>query len=178
MDTGTQLVDGLFDAMMIDEEWSVRERRGFTWWGHRLAQRVTIDPPRSDHGFDVVRVRAETDVLKNVPEDFSMPKKIAALNAMATLSAFVWDPQRETVSLCCTVYAHEDNVDLAFHLAKAAIALQAADAHLKADGLAQVLRGRPDESNHPRSGRRREPDDMLRIPEMFAHSGREESQYG
>lgn len=54
----------------------------------------------------------------------------------------------------------------------AAIGLQAADAHIKADGLARVLGGEPDVSVHPRSGVRHEPDDMLNvIASLFAPRG-------
>ena len=39
-DLGLEVLDFLFESMGIDEQWGVREYRSFTWWGHRLAQRV------------------------------------------------------------------------------------------------------------------------------------------
>lgn len=178
MELGTQLLDGIYRDLMIDTEWSVREPRGFTWWGHRLAQRVTVDLPRVDNGSSIVRVRAETDMLKDVPEAADTPKKIAVLNAMATMSACVWDRDQKTVSLVCTIYAHDENARFAAHLAKGAVAIQAADAHLKVDGLAEVFHARPNESRHPLSGARSEPDDMLNAIDMFAKIGRGTSPYG
>ena len=55
--------------MQIDTAWSVREPRAFTWWGHRLAQRVWVDEPRHSRGVDVVHAFAETDLLDGVPAD-------------------------------------------------------------------------------------------------------------
>lgn len=178
MELGLQLVDGIYRDMMIDSEWSIREARGFTWWGHRFAQRVTVDLPRLDNGFNVFRIRAETEMLKDIREEVDTANKIALLNAMATTSAYVWDPARATLSLVSTMYAHDDNARLAARVAKCAVAIQAADAHIKADGLAKVLRGRPNESSHPQSGRRRDPDDMLNAVAMFAEEGQQISPYG
>lgn len=178
MNLGREILDNIFEAMMIDAEWSTRDSNSFTWWGHRLAQRVTADAPRSDHGFEIVRVRAETDVLADVPHEPQLAQKLALLNSTATMNAYVWHPDRETVSLACSIYAHEENLRYSMHLAKAAVAMQAADAHLKAEGLTEFLGGRPDESQHPSSGQRHEPDDMLNAVAMFARSGRGISLYG
>jgi hypothetical protein len=52
------------------------------------------------------------------------------------------------------------------------VGLQVADAHIKADGLARLLGGEPDVSNHPSSEHRQEPDDMLGlIASLFAPRG-------
>jgi len=54
----------------------------------------------------------------------------------------------------------------------AAVGVQVADAHIKVDTLARVLGGKPDVSAHPRSGPRREPDDLLDlIPTVIAPAG-------
>ena len=45
-DAGLQVVEFVYRTMRIDEEWSIREPRGFTWWGHQLAQRVWAEPAR------------------------------------------------------------------------------------------------------------------------------------
>jgi len=39
-DPGLAVVEHLYKQMQIDAQWSVRQERGFTWWGDRLAQRV------------------------------------------------------------------------------------------------------------------------------------------
>src|SRR5206468_2986123 len=37
VDVGPEVLDFVFAAMKVDDDWSVRESRSFTWWGHRLA---------------------------------------------------------------------------------------------------------------------------------------------
>src|SRR6266566_1423569 len=50
--------------------------------------------------------------------------------------------------------------------------LQAADAHIKVEGLARLLGGVPATSNHPTSGPRPEADNMLSVIEqLFAPRG-------
>ncbi len=39
-DLGLEAVEQVYRDMQIDDEWSVREERGFTWWGAWLRQRV------------------------------------------------------------------------------------------------------------------------------------------
>jgi len=33
---GQRLIDSVYARMIIDDKWSVRERRGFSWWPGRL----------------------------------------------------------------------------------------------------------------------------------------------
>lgn len=67
-DPGLELLQFVAANMHIDEAWMVREPRRFTWWGHRLAQRVWAETPRRSEGFEVCRVYAETDLVRSVPE--------------------------------------------------------------------------------------------------------------
>ena len=50
MSTGEAVVQRLYQMMQIDDKWSTRNGAGFTWWGHRLAQRVWADAERHDQG--------------------------------------------------------------------------------------------------------------------------------
>src|SRR4051794_5172764 len=69
IDVGPRLLDYVFAQMQIDAPWSLRDARAFTWWGHRLAQRVWVDQPRESRGVNVVRAVAETELLNDVPRD-------------------------------------------------------------------------------------------------------------
>lgn len=117
--------------MAIDERWSVREARGFTWWGHRLAQRVWAEPARESHGASVVRIHAETAVLRKVLRGPGTSQKIGILNRWPSLSAFVWDPDHKRVTLRCAMTVHRENIGWAKSLFVAAAGIQAADAHIK-----------------------------------------------
>jgi hypothetical protein len=177
-DVGPDLLDFVFQSMRIDEAWSVREPRAFTWWGHRLAQRVRAEPARKSEGFAVVRLGAETDLLRDVPNTRDLAGRLAALNRYASMSAFVWDPERASITLKCAAYAHPGTTGWLKLLFAAACALQAADSHIKADGLAQLLGGRPAVSHHPASGPRPRPDDMLFVIEqVFAPAGARPAPY-
>jgi len=166
-DVGPQVLEDLHQRMMIDSEWSVRSDRSFTWWGHLLGQRVSAEPVRDDSGVDIVRVHAETDVLSHVPDNTQTVQTVAALNSHASLSAFVWNREQGKIRLQCSAYFHADNVEWLKLTFFGAIALQAADAHIKADSLAAMLKAQLDETHHPTSGRRQERDDMLNVISGF-----------
>ncbi|MFB3779770.1 MAG: hypothetical protein ACE141_19275, partial [Bryobacteraceae bacterium] len=162
-DIGPRVVDDLYRRMMIDAEWSVRNDRSFTWWGHNLAQRVWAEPVRRDAGVDVVCVRAETDFLRNVPDTERTAAALQALNSQASLSGFVWDKQRGRIKLACSAYCNEENVGWTTRLLYAAIAIQCADAHIKAEMGPQLLQSEVDVSQHPEHGPRSLRDDMLNV---------------
>jgi hypothetical protein len=162
-DVGPEVLDFLFDAMKIDDAWSVREPRAFAWWGHRLVQRVWAEPVRSSHDHQVVRVHAATALLRNVHDTPEMRARLAATNMFAHLGALNWVPETNRVMLHAAACFHSGNRPWLQPLFLAAVGTQAADAHINADGLARVLGGEPDVSPHPRSGHRREPDDLLNL---------------
>src|SRR5438034_671528 len=60
-DLGLEVLDFVSMSMQIDDSWSVRTARGFTWWGHRLAQRVSAarKSSRCPHAPAVVDLRSE-----------------------------------------------------------------------------------------------------------------------
>lgn len=43
-DVGMRIVDEIGHSLSLNEEWSVRDERGFSWWGKDLAQRVWAEP--------------------------------------------------------------------------------------------------------------------------------------
>jgi hypothetical protein len=164
--------------MRIDEKWSTRNGAGFTWWGHMLAQRVWADAERNDQGMGITRISAETRFLRDVPADPKLGEKIAVLNAFATLSSYLYDPDARCISLRCSIYAHDEGPASLGVLFGCAVAIQVADAHAKVDAMAEVLGGRPDVSNHPEAGVRPQPDEMLNVIDaLFAPEGRKPSPY-
>jgi hypothetical protein len=66
-DSGVRVVRALYRAMGIAPAWGQTWDRGFVWWGHEHAQRVRADPPLAGRGAAVVRVHAETDLLRGPP---------------------------------------------------------------------------------------------------------------
>ncbi len=49
-DVGPEVLQFLLDGLSIDPAWALREPRSFTWWAHRLAQRVWAEPVRLQLG--------------------------------------------------------------------------------------------------------------------------------
>ena len=61
-DVGLEALDRIFDMLQIDEEWSVRRQRGFTWWSYRLAQHIDATEPWQDDEFQLSRIRIRTEL--------------------------------------------------------------------------------------------------------------------
>jgi hypothetical protein len=162
-DVGPLLLNHVFAQMQIDAPWSVREPRAFTWWGHRLAQRVWVDQPRPSRGVSVVRAYAETDVLRVVPKGQKVLDLLAALNMEASLSALVLDEATSRLSYRCGMYVHPQNFAWARSLFLHAMSIQADDANARVEWLAKYAGGQPAYSAHPTSGERHEPDGMLSV---------------
>lgn len=100
-DVGLEAIDRIFDMLQIDDEWSVRRPRGFTWWSYRLAQHIDATEPWQDEEFQLSRIRVRTDLV-NVNDPSRRPEEFVALmNAQETLSAVVWDPQERSFSEHC-----------------------------------------------------------------------------
>jgi hypothetical protein len=150
--------------MEIDKEWSIRESRSFTSWGYRLAQRVWAEEPIIDEGIEIVRLHARTPLVRNIREE-SAVDFIAALNRFSSMNALVYDREKRTLTMHSAAHAHAGSMGWVGPLFYSAVSLQAADAHRMAPELAEAFGGEPDYSSHPRSGQRKEPDDLLTVLE-------------
>jgi len=162
-DLGLTLIRSIRDALEIPAQWSLDAHRNFTWWAHRLAQNVWAEPPRSSNDVDVVRIHASTDLLKKVPDGERTVDRLSALNRFSALSALVWERESGEIMLHTAAYAHAGNVSWLLPLLKAAVVVQAAEAHAQVDELAAQFEAEPAETAHPASGRRRDPDDILDV---------------
>jgi hypothetical protein len=164
-------LDFIIDRLQIDDEWVERDGRGFTWWAGALAQRIAFAPRRELHGVPVATLHIETDLLAGVPLGDATWERLAAINRLATLSAYVADVTARTVSLHASVTLTDDNWPMARRLAVHAAALQAADAHVEAEELAGVFGAEVRATPHPTRGRRETPDEMLAVAEAYMERG-------
>jgi hypothetical protein len=177
-DVGPQLLAFIYEQMKIDPEWSVREERSLTWWGHRLAQRIWAEPVILEDGDEIVRVHAETDVLRNVNTEAHAIQSLSILNRNASLSAYVWNPETKKISLRSSAYCHSQNVSWLSVFFLSSVSLQAAEAHVQPDALATLIGGDVDESAHPTNGFRKQKDEMLDvIPVLYAPWGNNPSRF-
>jgi hypothetical protein len=166
-DLGLRVVDEVGHSLTLDREWSVQRERGFTWWGKDLAQHVWAEPGVADDAFEIFRLHAQTELLRDFePND----RNLGVLNAfagLATTSGYLVDHDARTVRMAASMYVHaetEDWVRLTFQLVTA---MQAADAQIKAEPLAEATGSIAATSAHPSSGPREEYDGMLHVLEHF-----------
>jgi CheY-like chemotaxis protein len=177
LDPGLAVVRFIFDAMRIDTEWSTRDAHGFVWWGHEHAQRVWADAGRDDHGVRIFRVFASTEVLRGIGDDARAIEAIDRSNRTASTSALVLEQDAGTVDLVASMWVHAGTVDWVSRLFASVVALQAADAHALADGLASSLGAQVAHSAHPVSGPRTSPDEMLGVHRAFMAASGDESSW-
>jgi hypothetical protein len=161
-DPGLAVVRFIYEQLRVDSEWSVREGRGFTWWGWRVAQRVRAEKPRGAAGAPVSRVHAETDFLRSVPEDDENIARIGALLQSATLSAVRMD-DAGSVSMTCAASFEKETPAYMQWLFFVAIAFQVAEVETLLDGADSGVQGLPAVSRHPSSGPRTSRAGMLDI---------------
>ena len=174
-DDGIRLVDDLYAQLGLTDEWSVRRDRGFTWWGYWLAQHVAVGAPATNGS---CAIRIWTDVVRDVDPNRDPAKALAAANAEATLSALLWRPDARVVVECCTATVDERNLDTLSTVLATAAALQVADAHHRAQTLAQACGGSAAVSHHPRGGPRPEPAAVLNVPhDILTGTGAEPSLF-
>ncbi|MBS9535489.1 hypothetical protein KIH27_18035 [Mycobacterium sp. M1] len=177
-DVGLQLIESLYQQLMIDEEWSVRRERGFTWWSYRLAQHVEVGPPTWSIDRHVCPVRIWTEVLRDVDPGTDPARVLGTINMQATLNALVWDPQTAMISEHCATNIHDEIFGWMSKVLATAMVLQNTSAHGRADGLAALCGGVPATSDHPSSGERPDMDEMLGVPaNVVAREGAAPSRF-
>lgn len=156
----------LFKAMSIDEEWSVKEESGFTWWPFRLAQRVTVSPEIEFEGMRGVRVVVETDVGTGAPTDPRLRTPddpladfLATYNTASSLSAFARHLDGQ-ITLAASMIVHPDTERWVPRTLMGIMGIQAFEAGEASDGLGLLL-PEPAYSAHPTSGQRTVPDELV-----------------
>ena len=152
-DVGIRTVRDVFQGLQVDDEWSTWSDRGFTWWPHRLAQRVWSDDVREDDGPIVARVNAEIDLFSIGAEDWTnLLPVFEGASTFATMSGFLWNDG--VVRLRCSMWVHDDVqawVARIFQFATLAQAVSAEQSTTEMDQMAVH-----------ESGHRDQPDEMLR----------------
>lgn len=177
MDYVEEVLRYLTARMQIEAEWAVQERTSFTWWAHRLAQRVWVGDPRDWQGIELRTLHIETQLLTDVPMGVSTWARLASVNRYATLSSYVADVPANAINLHTSVSLTADNYRLAQAIALHAMALQVADAHAEVAELASAFGGRIAETPHPQQGFRERPDEMIEIVEIYQQRGEGESPF-
>jgi hypothetical protein len=159
----SSIASRLAAAWTVDDEWSAPIDGGFRWWVYRLEQRVTVaerpfgDP---DDGMAEALLRAETTVLRNVPDQEAALRLLAEVNQRTGTFAFCYRPaDREVVAVSTATMVSW--YEPTFHWFAHAAMVQIVQAERWADVLAAELEAETAVSAHPGRGPRPEPDEML-----------------
>jgi hypothetical protein len=177
-DLGTELVAYVHDALRVQEQWRIDIGRGFTWWASDFAQSVWADPGVFHNTSSVFRLHAEIELLKGSGHAEQCEIFLSSFMANTTLSALVYDGERDTFKLHCSVYADNDNAEWLKRLFLGAVGLQLCEAHKKSKWLADTLDTAPATSAHPTSGMRNDPDQMVNaVDQFFRPMGQQPSKW-
>ncbi len=179
-DLGPELVDRLFRHLMVDEAWSTREERGFTWWPHRAAQRVWAGRSFEDNGVSGCRLHVESDALRldGSLEDPAASVLVALLR-FPPLSSFHVDTETGAVRLWASAFVSGETAPHLLPRLAVAAALQATYVEMGAPALRQHTGLRSLTSSHPVTGPRPDADDMLNLAgARLMPAGERPSRYG
>src|SRR6266550_6885682 len=166
-DIGPQVLNDVRRQLQVDDQWVVTEPQSFTWWGHRLRQKVAAEKATTRGGLGIVKIWAETDLLIDVPNESKVEGLVGVLNSAAALNTLVWRPNERRLSLRCASYIYSDIQGWMTGMFCSAVAMQIAEAEGRAESLQKLFGGRIHSSAHPTSGVRQEPDDMLNVLSVF-----------
>lgn len=175
-DIGSAVLGDVYRLMQIDDTWSITEPRSITWWPFLFPQRIWAEPAITRSGLGIVCLAAESDLLVDVPDIDLTCKAVATLNSIAAMNALIWRPDERRISLRCSTTVHPEIRGWMTSLFASAATMQISEAPVLAKRLIGVVRGSPAASDHPRSGPRKEPDEMMNAQGVF-RSAAENSPY-
>lgn len=177
-DLGLEIVGHVHDAMRIPDHWTQDIGRGFIWWAEDFAQTIWSDVGMFQNASNTFRVHAETDLFRGRGHAQDFEVELLSSMSDASLSSVIFDQDKDTFKLHCSVYATSDNQEFIDKLFMAACALQVSEAHEIGHNLAKRLGAAPATSGHPVHGLRGQPDPMLgAIGQFFKPAGSTQSRW-
>lgn len=168
-DAGLEVVAYAYeDSFNFDEQWTMANERGFIWWPHDFAYRISsqrevlIDGKKSYH----VQSASNLVVEGKVSQEEALKAIAALIPELSGTSIPVYDPADGSIQLASTCWVKDANVDWLMRDFGAIAALMIADAERLVEVFAASVRGRPDRSRHPVQGTRIVPDQRLNAREQ------------
>lgn len=165
--------------LQIDEQWSIRQDRAFSWIAYRMEQTVSVSRPIQDEEITLFLLTAETVVVENVsaPEP-DIERALSDVNRFAFGSCYSYDQPRSRIVATTRCWVHEGTNDWRTPIFGMYAIGQLCFAETEADYLADRCGGSVAVCAHPQSGLRQVADDMLNaVDEVFAPAGLEASRY-
>lgn len=178
-DIGVETLHFIHKMLLIDEPWTVWDKRQFAWIGHRLVATVEASEPFMSRDILVCRLTTTIEVVEDVqvPQDVA-EAAMADLNQWASYGAFVYLPDIRAVRMMLSNIVHAETTG--WRPTEHAIAhiLSLAIIEREVNALADRLGGKVAQRSHPLSGLRRTPDDLLNVvEELYTPAGVEPSKF-
>ncbi len=176
-------LDRIPAELMIDEEWSVRCGDRLSWVGHELRQDFVVSDPWTSLGTRLVRLGSRIHVVEDISEDpDEVVQVVAALNRFVCGEALVWDDLHRRLLCCSGAVVHRETLEWRVRQLTTFSIMALTMTERLSGTLADRLGGTVSGWDHPDSGRREEPDEMLGVlheviipaggpPSRFAREG-------
>jgi hypothetical protein len=162
MTIAEQTINWLFeDQLRVDDEWSIRTAKGFTWWADKHAQTIEVlgeeQGPEGEHAY---LISVKTDFLRDLELNDQAALQVNLLMSFASMCGAVYEADTGNLRLCSLVRVHREISQWMNPLISLAAVLQIAQARIEGPGVAQMLNADEATSGHPTHGIRPEPDEM------------------
>jgi len=168
MDVGELALEEIHKRLLIDEAWTWRRPRGFTWIAHRLNQSTDASPVFESRGIKISRIVSRVTVIENVGVSQSSAEKIVGeVNHLAVGSAYVYLSEDRRVDAIVAHHVHDETLKMRSKQIAAYQMLALAFGELHSERLADAFQGKVATRQHPASGKRLQADDLLNVIAAF-----------
>ena len=178
-DLGQTLIERVHRKLQVDEHWTTRSDRSFSWIAHRLEQTISADRGLQDGEFTLFKLSAETPVVDLVSASEAVVDHVLSeLNRHSFGSCYSFAIAERRIYATTNIWVHIETADWRTNVFDTYAIGQLCVAEAEADYLADKCAGEVAVRSHPQSGYREQADDMLNIVDaLFAVKGHEPSPY-
>ena len=172
-DIGPDLLEKVHKTLYVDEQWTIREARAFTWLGHRLFQTIRASEPFQSHEMEVCQLAASTTVVEDVSApDEAVEAVLNNVNRHVVGGAYSFNKSSRQIIATAGAIVHEETRGWRTAEFTQFAILQLCAAETEGDYLAEETGGRLAVREHPVQGLRHSPDEMLTVlDELIAPKG-------
>jgi len=174
-------VQDLKQGLLVDDEWCVDSKDGFEWWPGPFSQRIRIYGPKKNGGNKIYRVSATSKILNLGLSDYDSDKvenMMMLFNRFPLLNSYVYDRERNTVSIRSSCYFMENNRAFYLHWMTLSAAFQISLATIDVSGeLPNLSGGVMYISNHPKQELRMQFDDLTNTINTLSSQTHEMDDY-
>ena len=164
MDVGELALEEIHKLLLIDQAWTWRRPRGFSWIAHRLIQTTDASPVLESRGIKISRIVSRVTVIEDVGVPHTAAEKlVGVINHLAVGSAYVYLSEERRVDAVVAHNVHDETLKMRSNQIGVYQMLALAFAELHSERLADSFQGRVATRHRASPGERAEADDMLNV---------------